>query len=162
MTGGEWGLRGGKDLRRISKELRRVGDGKEIKKRFSKELRVVAKPLVPVVRRSIRDIPSTRAYSAAGLRGRLSRATKLEVKTSGRSAGVAIRVSGRKMPEGQGRLPAYVEGTRKRWRHPVFGNREVYAQQPAQPYFFKAVRVAGPRSRAAISKVIDGISKDIT
>ncbi|MEV6791244.1 hypothetical protein AB0M87_04415 [Streptomyces sp. NPDC051320] len=51
------GLRGGSDLRRISKELRAMDD-KEIKKRFSKELRKAAQPLVPVVRASIRAIPS--------------------------------------------------------------------------------------------------------
>jgi hypothetical protein len=156
---GEWGLRHGNDLRRISRELRGM-DNKEIKKRFAKELRAAAKPLVPVVRNSIRSIPSKRAYSASGLRGNLSRATKLEVRTVGRQAGIAIRVDGRKMPTHMKGLPKAVEGT-KRWRHPVFGHRDRWVNQPKQPYFFHVVRPLGPASRKAVNRVLDGISRDI-
>jgi hypothetical protein len=156
---GEWGMRHGNDLRRISRELRSM-DNKEITKRFRKELRAAARPLVPVVRKSIRSIPSKRSYSADGLRGNLSRATKLEVRTAGRQAGVAIRVDGRKMPSHMKGLPKAVEGT-KRWRHPVFGHREVWVDQPKQPYFFHVVRPLGLASRKAVNRVLDGISKDI-
>jgi hypothetical protein len=169
MAAGEWGLRGGDDLRRVSRELRRM-DSPEIKKRFRKELRAAARPLVPVVRSSIRSIPSKRGYSPDGLRGRMSRATRLEVKTSGRSAGVAIRVDGRKMPSGQKRLPALMEGegvqrnrrVDTRWRHPVFGHREVWVQQDSHPYFFPVMRSLGLASRRAVSKVLDRITKDIS
>ncbi|MFF2383771.1 hypothetical protein [Streptomyces sp. NPDC058108] len=156
---GEWGLRGGNDLRRISRELRKMDD-KEIKKRFRKELRAAAAPLVPRVRASIRSLPSSRGYSPDGLRGRLSKATRLEVKTTGKQAGVAIRVDGRKMPTHMKGLPKAVEGT-KRWRHPVFGHRDVWVDQPKQPYFFHVVRPLGLASRKAVSRVLDGISRDI-
>ncbi|MCQ9178951.1 hypothetical protein KMT30_07875, partial [Streptomyces sp. IBSBF 2953] len=56
-------VRTGDDLRRISRELNRMGDA-EIKKRFRKELRAVAQPYVPLVRNSIKSIPSKRPYSA--------------------------------------------------------------------------------------------------
>lgn len=135
-------------------------DDKELKKRFRKELRKAAAPLVPKVRASIRSIPSSRSYSPDGLRGALSKAVKLEVKTTGRQAGVAIRVDGRKMPSHMKSLPSMVEG-KKRWRHPVFGNRENWVNQPSEPYFYHVVRVAGPASRAAVGKVLDGISRDI-
>lgn len=150
----------GDDLRRVSRELRRMGSP-EIKKRFRKELRAAAAPLVPKVRSSIRSIPSQRGYSAAGLRGQMSRATRVEVKTAGRNAGVAIRVDGRKMPSHMKSLPAMVEG-KKRWRHPVFGNQAVWVQQQPHPYFYNTVRVAGPVSRRAVSRVLDGISRDIS
>jgi hypothetical protein len=153
------GLRESGDLRRISRELRNMDD-KELKKRFRKELRAAAAPLVPKVRQSIRSIPSSRAYSPDGLRGALSKAVKLEVKTAGRQAGVAIRVDGRKMPAHMKSLPSMVEG-KKRWRHPVFGHREVWVNQGSEPYFYHVVRVAGPASRRAVNKVLDGISRDI-
>ena len=153
------GLRDSGDLRRISRELRRMDD-KELKKRFRKELRKAAAPLVPKIRQSIRSIPSSRGYSPDGLRGALSKAVKLEVKTVGKQAGVAIRVDGRKMPSHMKSLPSMVEG-KKRWRHPVFGHREVWVNQPSEPYFYHVVRVAGPASRKAVSKVLDGISRDI-
>jgi hypothetical protein len=148
------------DLRRISRELRRM-DNPEIKKRFRKELRAAARPLIPKVRAAIREIPSSREYSPTGLRGAMSKATKLEVKTAGRQAGVAIRVDGRKMPSHMRSLPSMAEG-KKRWRHPVFGNRNVWVTQTPHPYFYSALRTAGPASRRAVSRVLDGISRDIS
>lgn len=148
------------DLRRVSRELRAM-DNKEITKRFRKELRAAARPLVPKVKSAIRAIPSSEGYSADGLRGNLAKATRLEVKTTGKQAGVAIRVDGRKMPAHMKSLPAMVEG-RKKWRHPVFGNREVWVTQTREPYFYKTVRAAGPAARRAVNRVLDGITKDIS
>lgn len=153
-------LRGGEDLRRISRELRAMND-KQLKKRFTKELRTVARPLVPLTRKAIRALPSSRSYTAAGLRGRLSKAVKSEVRVSGKDAGVRIRVDGRKMPTEQGSLPAYMEGTKKPWRHPVYGS-DTWVAQPAHPFFYRTLRVAGPLTRRAVGRVVDGISKDIT
>lgn len=157
---GDFQLRHGKDLARITKALKKMDD-KEVVKRFRKELRTAARPLVPQVRASIRAIPSKRAYSAKGLRGTMSRATALEVKTAGRQAAVVIRVDGRKMPRGARAVAAYMEGSKPRWRHPVYG-RNTWVQQPAKPYFYKVMARNGPRARSAVGRVLDGISKDIT
>lgn len=153
-------LRTGQDLRRISTALRRM-DNKEVAKRFRKELRAAATPLIPVVRASIRNIPSSRGYSAGGLRGQMVRATRVEVRTVGRDAGAAIRVDGRKMPAHTKSLPSMVEG-KKRWRHPVFGHRDRWVGQPSHPYFYKVVRPAGQASRRAVNRVLDGITRDIS
>ncbi|HEY9375170.1 hypothetical protein [Streptomyces sp.] len=153
-------LRTGEDLRRISTALRRMDD-KELKKRFRKELRAAATPLVPVVRASIRNIPSSRGFSPDGLRGQMVRATRVEVRTVGRDAGAAIRVDGRKMPDKRRSLPSMVEG-KKRWRHPVYGNRAVWVTQTSRPYFYRVVRPAGAASRRAVNRVLDGITRDIS
>jgi hypothetical protein len=155
------GLRHGRDLTRIVRELKQMDD-REVLKRFRKELRQAARPLVPMVRASIRQIPSTRPYSADGLRGQLSKATRTEVKTAGRQAAVAIRVDGRKMPNRSRSVQAYMEGTKAPWRHPVFGNTEVWVRQEPRPYFYKVMRAAGPRARLAVNRVMDQISRDIT
>lgn len=158
----DWELRRSRDLSRLSRELRRM-DNREVTKRMRKELRKSARPLVPIVRSSIRRIPSKTPYRIGGLRSDLSKATRLEVKTTGRNARVSIRVDGRKMPNHSKAVQAYMEGVKPRWRHPVFGNREVWVQQPAQPYFYKVVApAAGPRSRVAVNYVLDGIIRDIT
>ncbi|MFJ6729988.1 hypothetical protein ACIQPQ_34325 [Streptomyces sp. NPDC091281] len=150
----------GEDLRQVSARLRRI-DNPEIKKRFRKELRAVATPFVPLVRSSIRSIPSTRPYTADGLRGRMSKATRVEVRTVGRDAGVAIRVDGRKMPSNMKALPKGMEGT-KRWRHPVFGNREFWVTQQPHPYFFRVVRPAGVAGRRAAARVVSSITRDVS
>jgi len=154
-------LRNGRDLTRITRELRRMGD-KELLKRFRKELRTAAKPLVPAVRVSIRNIPSSRPYTTAGLRGQMAKATGLQVKTTGRQASVVIRVDGRKMPPRSKALQAYMEGIKPRWRHPVYGNTNVWVQQDPHPYFFNVMRAGGTRARVAVNRVLDQVSKDIT
>lgn len=154
-------LKHGRDLTRISRELRKMDD-RELLKRFRRELRGAARPLVPAVRASIRNIPSSRPYTANGLRGQMARATTLEVKTTGRQAAVAIRVDGRKMPPKAKALQSYMEGVKPRWRHPVFGHPNTWVQQPPHPYFFDVMRVGGTRARLAVNRVIDQVSKDIT
>jgi hypothetical protein len=157
---GPFELRTSRDLTRITRELRRMDD-KELLKRFRSELRTAAKPLVPAVRASIRAIPSKRPYTAQGLRGRLSKATTLQVKTAGKQASVVIRVDGRKMPPRAKAVQSYLEGKKPRWRHPVYGNRDVWVQQPPKPYFYKVMRTAGPLTRRAVNRVMDGVTRDI-
>jgi len=137
-------------------------DDKERLKRFRKDLRAAGRPLVPMVRASIRKIPSSRPYRADGLRGQLSKATTLEVKTRGKQASAIVRVDGRKMKSRSKSVQAYMEGTKPRWRHPVFGNREVWVQQPPHPYFYKVMNRAGPIARASVNRVMNQVSKDIT
>ncbi|MFJ2719366.1 hypothetical protein [Streptomyces sp. NPDC087437] len=153
-------LRTSKDLKRIAAELRRM-DNPEMKKRFNRELRQAAKPMVPAVRKAIRQIPSKRRYTASGLRGRMSKATKLEVRTTGKDAGVRIRVDGRKMPNKEKSLQSYMEGVKPRWRHPVFGH-DVWVQQPSRPYFFKTVDQLGRQTRQNVNRAIDQVARDIS
>jgi hypothetical protein len=148
----------GADLREISKKLRRM-DNPEIKKRFRRELRKAAAPLVPAVRAAIADIPTT-GDRHTGLRKRLQKATRLKVKTTGREAGVSILVDPKKMPDHEKSLPQAMEGL-KRWRHPVFGH-DVWVTQEPSPYFFRTVRPLGVSSRVAVNRVVDGITREIT
>jgi hypothetical protein len=154
-------LRGGRDLARISRELRRMNNP-ELKKRFRQELRAAGKPMVPAVRAAIRQIPSKRGYSADGLRGQMARAVKLEVRTTGREAGVRLRVDGRKMPDQKKALQSYMEGVRSRWRHPVYGNREVWVTQPSKPYFYRTVEPMGLAAQRNIQRAADNVARDIT
>jgi hypothetical protein len=163
----DWELRGGKDIRRISAELRHVGDGKQIKKRMTRELRNAAAPMVPAVRQSIAAIP-VKGPKSTGLRQRLQRATRLSVRTVGRTAGVRILVDPHKMPDHEKSLPQMVEGL-KPWNHPVYpragetrGEWTWVNKQPPKPYFFRAVRPLGVRSRIAVNRVLTGITRDIT
>lgn len=154
-------LRGGKDLARIVRELRKASDGKELVKQYRKELRAAAKPLVPAVRASIRAIPAASGQHT-GLRQRMAKATTLTVKTSARRAQIAVRVDGRKMPAGEGSLPAYMDGRKRPWRHPVYGNTRVWVRQDPHPYFDRAIAPLAPLSRLAIRRATDAVTKQIT
>lgn len=151
----------GKDLKTIGKELRGQ-DNKAIRSRFRRELRAAAKPMVPAVRSSIAAIPVKGTSGSTGLRRRLSKAVTLRVKTVGRNAQVSILMSTAKMPDHQKALPAYMEGTKSPWRHPLFGNDDDWKEQPAHPYFFPVVRKLGPASKVAVNKVVHDIERKIT
>lgn len=154
-------LRGGKDLARIVRELRKTGDGKTLVKQYRKDLRAAVKPMVPAVRASIRAIPAASGQHT-GLRQRMAKATALTVKTSGRKAEIAVRVDGRKMPSGEGALPAYMDGRKRSWRHPVYGNTRVWVRETPHPYFDRAIAPLVPRSKAAIRRATTAVTKQIT
>ena len=156
----EFEIRGGRDLARIVRELRKTGDGKQLVKQYRKELRAAAKPMVPAVRASIRAIPAASGQHS-GLRQRMASATRLSVRTSGRKAEIAVRVDGRKMAPGEGALPAYMDGRKRDWRHPVYGTR-VWVRQEPHPYFDRAIAPIVPRSRVAIRLATDAVAKQIT
>lgn len=152
----------GTDLRTVAKKLRKAGDGR-LKKRFRTELRACVAPMVPAVRASIAAIP-VHGTASSGLRQRMQRATRLSVKTTGRSAGVAILVDPKRMPDGEKALPQYMEGAEghARWRHPVFGDPDKWVQQQSHAYFFPVVRKLGVTSRVAVDKVIADINRQLS
>jgi len=92
----------------------------------------------------------------------MAKATRLTVRMTGRGASVRILVDGRKMPPGQGALPAYMEGTKTRWQHPVYGNRGNWAKQRPHPYFYKVVRPLGRRARSAVTTLLEDVTKRIS
>ena len=116
---------------------------------------------MPAVRASIRAIPA-KPGSSGELRRAMSKATRWSVRTVGKQASVAIQVDGSRMPDGMRALQQYMEGTKKPWRHPVYGNTDVWVAQPAHPYFSKVVRPLGAKSRYAVNRVINKTTKKIT
>lgn len=151
-------VRTGPELARVVAELKRAGAG-AIVKQLRTELRAAAAPIVPAVRASIAAIPSNNPNPH--LRKEMQRATKLSFVTTGKDAGMVIRVDGRKMPDGEGSLPAYMEGTKKPWRHPVFGNRDNWVVQDAHPYFYKIVKSFGVAARTAMDATMKTISEEV-
>jgi hypothetical protein len=161
-SAGITGVSSGADLRVISKQLRRMND-KEITRRFRTELRAAAQPLVPVARQAALDIPVIGESGSTGLRKRLSKSVHLIVRTTGRRATVAILADAKRMPDHQKALPAYMEGTKEHWRHPVFGQwLEGQPDQDAHPWFYPALKTLGVRGRAGIEAVVESITRDIT
>jgi hypothetical protein len=84
----------------------------------------------------------------------------MEVRTAGRAAGARVRVDGRKMGDRMGSLPSMYEGE-TRWRHPVWGNRDVWVTQRSRPTFYPVVRSQAGRVRSAVEKVVEEICHKI-
>lgn len=155
-------------LRMLSRDLRRIAGGKERAKVLRKELREIAKPIVPLVRAAIRAIPS-KGQSAArrrpkpSLRRLLARSVTLQVRPTGRRAGVSVFMNPRRMPDGTKSLASYFEGTPRysRLRHPVMGNRQVWVNQRAHPYFSRTVGASQAQAKAAMDRVVEATIREV-
>lgn len=146
----------GGDLRRLSRDLRKLSDGKELNRAFVKEVREEAKKVQKEVRAGYRSAPAwSGEYHRPGgsLRSMLAKATTLKVRISRRPI-VAIAVRGDKMPEGMRAIPKEYEGV-KRWRHPVFGNRSAWVGQSGRPVFTRIV----PKSKRKVEKAVGKVAE---
>lgn len=156
----------GEQLRDFSRALRELEDGREIAKRMRRELRQAGRPMVPAVRAAVLALPSKGQNARRGrpsTRAQVARATALRVRASGRTPGVSIWVNPKRMPEGKRNIPAYMEGIRPfhRWRHPTFGDWEKAVQQPATPYFYRAVRPYEDGVAEAGDRVLSWVAEQI-
>lgn len=150
------------DLKRVAKELKQQADGKELMKELRGNLRAVANPMAREVKQAWLSAPSrghqTSSRSRRGqpdLRFLLAKATGVQVRFTGKEAGVRVRTDGRKMPDGMRALPGYAEGVRRRgWRHPVFGDTGTWVAQRAFPRFFEAVQPDESRARHACEDAV--------
>lgn len=145
-------IRDNGDLKAAARALRRNADAKELRKEFTKAIRDELRPAVGAVRA---------AYGGGKhLRPALAKATRMEVRTAGRHAGARIRVDGRRMFPRGGSLPAMYEGE-KRWRHPVFGNRDIWVSQKGRPTFYPTVRPFTEQIRRRIDQTVREIANRI-
>jgi hypothetical protein len=130
------------DLKRLIRDLRQLD--RQAAKELTTELRAGLAPIVSDVKTMYRGLPSGRGKArrkGGSLRGLLASATRGQVRTSGKETGIRVRTDGRRLPAGMGSLAAMMEGPPrgKRWRHPVYGNREVWVTQPSPARFFPTV-----------------------
>lgn len=121
-----------RDLNKVPVELRR---------KMSGAIRKAGQPIVSDARR--RASWSTRIPGAISMRSRFT----------GRRPGISIVVSAKKAPHAR----AYegLTGDGSAFKHPVFGNRNVWVSQATRPFLFPAAEAHGPRVVDAIAEVID-------
>jgi hypothetical protein len=158
-------LRDTGDLKAVARALGRYADGKALKKELSAGLRNVLKPFVPRVRAAYLGRPGFAGKRSRGrarqpsLRSLMAKATRVEVRLSGKLAGARVRVDGRKMPSGMRSLQSMYEGPPrgKRWRHPVYGDRTTWVAQPSTPTFYAVVQPSEAQAVAEVERVVGAI-----
>jgi hypothetical protein len=144
------------DLKRLYRDL---GGHADLRKELRTGLRDILRPLVPVLRAAYLAGPS---HTDRGrLRRLLARSVRVEVRTSGRLAGARIRADGRRMPDHMKSIPAYWEGEKSRWRHPVFGNRDVWVDQQPHPTFYRTVEPRAEQAGRAVDDLLDRVRHEL-
>lgn len=149
---------------------------KKILANAKKSLKKAAQPAALEAKRAVLAIPSEAHHHLDGaprprlsLRASIAACIKVGFKSTKKSAGVVIRVDARqfaKISEAGGRtgtkvgkLPRYVEGRIKRWKHPVFGqNMDKPADWPIQqshPFLRKSVMKHKPEFVEAMAHAVE-------
>jgi hypothetical protein len=161
------------DLKAISKQLRTVTDGKQLRKELTGGMRDALRPAVTQVKAAYLAQPGftgKRSRSRArqpDLRTLLAKSVRLEVRLAGRMAGARIRADGRRMPPGMRALPRYWEGEGRPWRHPIFGHRgglsalNRWVAQPSRPTFYRTVEPHEPQIRRQIDAVFERVRRKL-
>lgn len=138
-----------RDFGRLMRGIR--GFDKSLSTALRKRLRAAAKPAVDEVKATLLAAPS-KGGSKDHLRRTLADGTKVSI-TTGKDAGITIVTSGAKLP-----APRLAKAYNKQaFKHPVFGNREVWVTEPGHPYFGRVYRHRPQMRQAALQALADAV-----
>lgn len=135
----------------LAKAMRAEADGKQLRKELIAEMRTALAPGVSAVQSKLRAIPRSATDTASPALGiYLASRVRTQVRLSGKSAGVKIRIP--QTPQLRGFRFAARRLNRDAWRHPVFGNRENWVEQqsPIQGFFDDTLRPDRAKMRGAV------------
>ena len=153
----------GQALKRVALALRAEENGKALARDLGKNIRAALAPAVAEARAGINAM-SSQGLPVEGqpLRQAIARRIRAQAKMSGRAPGARVRVSKKGMPRGF-ELAARRTNRRKGWRHPVFGNTDVWVAQTGRPgWFDDPMRRGRPRYRKAVLAAMNEASRRIT
>lgn len=126
------------DIRRLVNDLRKIGDG--VGRNLGKEFKKAAGPV------------AAQAKANASWSTRIPGAITAGVSSSRRYPGAQIKVSKDKAPHA--RLYEW-PGRGGSFRHPVFGDRDVWVAQEGRPFIRPAVRAKGNEFIKACDRAVD-------
>lgn len=127
---------------KLVNDLRKIGDG--VGRNLGKEFKKAAGPV------------AQQARANASWSSRIPGAISVGVSSSRRFPGAQIKVSKDKAPHA--RLFEF-PGRGGSFRHPVYGNREVWVEQRGRPFIRPAVRQMGGDFVKAADRAVDSAAK---
>ena len=123
------------NLRQISRALRAEEDGKELRKELTRNMREALKPGAAQAKSAIMSMASTTPHDGPALKTAIARKIRPEVRITGRFPGAKIKAFKTKNLRGFPNAPKRTNRS-SGWRHPVYGNREVWVQQHGKNGWF--------------------------
>lgn len=123
------------NLRAVGRALRAEEDGKELRKELTKNMREALKPGAARAKSSIMSMASTTPHDGPALKTSIARKIRPEVRITGKFPGAKIKAFKTKNLRGFPNAPKRTNRA-SGWRHPVYGNREVWVQQTGKVKWF--------------------------
>lgn len=123
------------NLRQISRALRAEEDGKELRKELTKNMREALRPGAAHAKSAIMSMASTTPHDGPALKTAIARKIRPETRISGKFPGAKIKAFKTKTLRNFPNAPKRTNRA-SGWRHPVYGNREVWVQQHGKVGWF--------------------------
>jgi len=102
-----------------------------------------------------------RLVRSSGLRDQIAAATGASVSASDRKVALAFKVRAGNLPPSQRKLPRRWDKPGG-WKHPVFGNRNVWVKQVGGPYFSSTIRKGRDQVTAGVVAAMTVAAEKIT
>lgn len=125
-------------------------------RRFGKVPKELKRELRPGLRAAGKVVADD-AKARASWSTKIPRAIKVSVTFAGSRQGVSVIVNKNKAPSGRPFEHGGRDGT---FRHPVFGNREVWVSQKARPFLAPALQAKGDEAAKQIEQVVDRVTRE--
>ncbi|HEX5404799.1 MAG TPA: hypothetical protein VFX16_21130 [Pseudonocardiaceae bacterium] len=149
-----------RQLRELARHLKTFEDGKVLRRNLAKKLRTAVKPVVVQVKAAIRSMPSKGRGSGPSMRAAIAKRVAAQARpTTGRTAGVKIVA---RKPKLRGFANAPQRFNRRSFRHPTFGDTDVWVTQAGRLGWFDDVIARNrPRFRREVKGVLDEFKREL-
>ncbi|MDQ0992162.1 hypothetical protein [Streptomyces sp. V3I7] len=149
-------------LAALARAIRAEEDGKQLRKELAKNMREALKPGAQQAKSGIMAMPSSGLMpTAPALRSAIARKIRPEVKLGGRWSGARVKAFKTKNVRGFPNAPKRTNRA-SGWRHPVWGNREVWIQQHGKlEWFDRAFQGREGIYKAAAEQAMEDMARRI-
>ncbi|WP_075662201.1 hypothetical protein [Streptomyces acidiscabies] len=148
-------------LAALTRAIRAEEDGKELRKELARNMREALKPAAAEAKSSVMSIASAGLPAAPALRSSVAKKIRPEVKLGGRWSGARVKAFKTKNVRGFPNAPKRLNRAGG-WRHPVYGNREVWVQQHGKTdWFDRSFEGRAGQYRAAVEAAMENMAHRI-
>lgn len=147
-------------LAALVRAIRAEEDGKQLRKELAANMRDALKPGAQQAKDSIMGMVSLHG-AAPALRTSIARKIRPEVKLGGRWSGARVKVFKTKNIRGFPNAPKRTNRA-SGWRHPVYGNRDVWTHQRGKlEWFDRAFRGREGLYKQAVEQAMEDMARRI-
>ena len=145
-------------MQAVFRALKAETDGKDLRRDLTRELKAVLVPAQQQAKAAIQAMPSS-DVKYGDMRSSIAQHIKISVRTSGRNTGVAVYANKGGYPRNFS--DAAAQFNRAGWRHPVFGNSQVWVTQVGKPRYFDNIMGQKPEYIDAVVSCLNAMAERI-